>query len=126
MNSLTNRFLSSLKPNPKKSPKAYFMDESGKSKYSHQMTPEDDYLLEKAKNIPMSSEMPPVPDFDIKSERAQGNKDIEARNNRDMSDEDYRAGRKIRRTRKRVIGRRKTKRLAPKRRKAAKRKTARK
>jgi len=127
MNSLTNRFLQSLKPKPKKSPKAYFVNESGESKYPYQMTLEDDDLLEKANNLPMSSEMPPVPHFDIKSEREKGNKDIEARNNRDMSDEDYRvAGRKLRRTRKRVIGRRKTKRLAPKRRKAAKRKTARK
>jgi len=121
----TNRFLSSLKKKPKTSPKAYFLDESGKSKYPYQMTPEDDDLLERAKNLPMSSEMPHVSDFDIKSEREKGNKDIEARNNREMADEDFRAGRKLRRTRKRVIGKRKTKRLAPKR-KANKRKTARK
>ena len=123
---MTNRFLPSLKKTLPKSPKAYFLNELGQSKYPYQMTLEDDNLLEKAKNLPVSSEMNPVPDFDIQTERAQGNNLLEQRNNRDMLNEDYRAGRKIRRTRKRVIGRRKTKRLAPKRRKAAKRKTARK
>ena len=125
MNSL-RRFYQPLKKTPSKSPKAYFLDEDGNSKYPHKMTLEDNQLLEQAKKLPMSSEMDPVPHFNIQAERAQGNKLLEEGNNRDMSDEDYRAGRKLRRTRKRVIGRRKTKRLAPKRRKAAKRKTARK